>query len=78
MSQQAVSKHLAYLERARLVEKRREGRSHICRLRPAPFKEVADWVEHYRVFWEERFDRLEKYLRALESKESTHGRKERT
>jgi DNA-binding transcriptional ArsR family regulator len=76
MSQQAVSKHLAYLERAHLVKKRREGRSHVCMLRPVPFKEVADWVEHYRVFWEERFDRLEKYLRELESKESKHGRRQ--
>jgi DNA-binding transcriptional ArsR family regulator len=76
ISQQAVSKHLAYLERARLLEKRREGRSHVCTLRPVPFKEVADWVEHYRIFWEERLARLEKYLRALESKESKHGRKQ--
>jgi DNA-binding transcriptional ArsR family regulator len=71
MSQQAVSKHLAYLERARLVKKRREGRSHVCMLRPVPFKEVADWVEHYRVFWEERFDRLEKYLRELEARRAS-------
>jgi DNA-binding transcriptional ArsR family regulator len=77
ISQQAVSKHLAYLERARLVQKRRDGRRHVCTLRPAPFKEVADWVEHYRIFWEERFDRLEKYLRDLESKESKHARKQR-
>jgi DNA-binding transcriptional ArsR family regulator len=75
MSQQAVSKHLAYLERARLVEKRRHGRSHVCTLRPTPFKEVADWVEHYRIFWEERFDRLEKYLHGLEMKEGKRGRK---
>jgi DNA-binding transcriptional ArsR family regulator len=75
MSQQAVSKHLAYLERARLVEKRRRGRSHICRLRPAPFKEVANWVEHYRIFWEERFDRLEEYLHDLETKEGKRGGK---
>jgi DNA-binding transcriptional ArsR family regulator len=75
MSQQAVSKHLAYLERARLVEKRRHGRRHVCTLRPAPFKEVADWVEHYRIFWEEGFDRLEKYLRDLEMKEGKRGRK---
>jgi len=73
MSQQAVSKHLAYLERARLLEKRREGRSHVCTLRPEAFKEVADLVEHYRMFWEERFDRLGKYLRELESKEGKHG-----
>jgi DNA-binding transcriptional ArsR family regulator len=78
MSQQAVSKHLAYLERARLVEKRRQGRRHVCTLRPVPLKEVADWVEHYRAFWEERFDRLEKYLLDSESKESKHGRQEGT
>jgi DNA-binding transcriptional ArsR family regulator len=69
ISQQAVSKHLAYLERARLVEKRRKGRRHVCTLRPAPFREVADWVEHYRRFWELSFDRLEEYLRGLEAKE---------
>lgn len=75
MSQQAVSKHLAYLERARLVRKQRHGRSHVCRLRPAPFKQVADWVEHYRIFWEEGFDRLEKYLHDLEMKEGKRGGK---
>jgi DNA-binding transcriptional ArsR family regulator len=69
MSQQAVSKHLAFLERARLVEKRRKGRRHVCTLRPVPFKEVADWVEHYRAFWEASFERLEKYLRELKANE---------
>jgi len=77
MSQQAVSKHLAYLERARLVEKRREGRSHVCTLRPAPFKEVADWVEYYRNFWEQTLDRLGEYLRTMEAREEKHGRKPR-
>ncbi len=67
MSQQAVSKHLAYLQRARLVEKRRTGRRHVCTLRPVPFKEVAEWVEHYRQFWEASFDRLEKYLLELKA-----------
>lgn len=75
ISQQAVSKHLAYLERARLVEKRREGRRHVCTLRPVPFKEVADWVGHYRCFWEQSFDRLDEYLRKLQTKEKKHGRK---
>jgi DNA-binding transcriptional ArsR family regulator len=77
ISQQAVSKHLAYLERARLVEKRREGRSHVCTLRPAPFKEVADWVEYYRTFWDQTLDRLGEYLRTMEAtkgKEEKHGR----
>ncbi len=68
ISQQAVSKHLAYLERARLVKKRREGRCHVCTLSPAPFKEVADWVEHYRRFWEQSFDRLDDYLHELKKK----------
>ena len=77
MSQQAVSKHLAYLERARLVDKRRAGRSHVCTLRPAPFKEVAEWVEYYRNFWEQTLDRLGEYLRAMEATEGKHGRKPR-
>jgi DNA-binding transcriptional ArsR family regulator len=69
ISQQAVSKHLAYLRRARLVEKRRAGRRHVCTLRPAPFKEVADWVEYYRNFWEQTLDRLGEYLRTVDGKE---------
>jgi DNA-binding transcriptional ArsR family regulator len=77
MTQQAVSKYLAYLERARLVEKQREGRSHVCTLRPVPFKEVADWVEHYRRFWELSFDRLDEYLRELKAKERKHVRRQR-
>lgn len=80
ISQQAVSKHLAYLERARLVEKRQEGRSHVCTLRPAPFKEVADWVEYYRNFWEQTLDRLGEYLRTMEAtegQERVRGRKRR-
>jgi DNA-binding transcriptional ArsR family regulator len=75
ISQQAVSKHLAYLERARLVRKRRAGRRHVCTLRPAPFREVAEWVEHYRRFWEQRFARMDNYLRELQEKEKRYGRK---
>ena len=62
ISQQAVSKHVAYLERACLVEKRREGRRHVCTLRPARFAEVAGWVEHYRRLWERRLDRLDESI----------------
>jgi DNA-binding transcriptional ArsR family regulator len=65
ISQQAVSKHVAYLVRARLVEKRREGRRHFCRLRPAPIRDVAGWAESYRVIWEQRIDRLDAYLAQL-------------
>jgi DNA-binding transcriptional ArsR family regulator len=77
MSQQAVSKHLTYLERARLVEKRREGRSHVCTLRPAPFKEVSELVEHYRMFWEQALNRFDAYLRATEGEEDKYGGKQR-
>lgn len=66
MSQQAVSKHLACLQRARLIEKRRKGRRHFCRLRAAPIKKVADWAEHYRIQWEQKFDRLGAYLKELQ------------
>jgi DNA-binding transcriptional ArsR family regulator len=77
MSQQAVSKHLAYLERAGLVQKRRKGRSHVCTLRPAPFKEVSELVEHYRLFWEQALNRLGAYLRATEAEEEKRGHKRR-
>ena len=73
MTQQAVSKHLAYLERARLIEKRREGRQHICSLTPDAIREVAEWAENYRRFWDASFERLDEYLQHLKSKESNHG-----
>jgi DNA-binding transcriptional ArsR family regulator len=66
MSQQAVSKHLAYLQRARLIEKRRSGRRHFCRLRPAPIRDVSDWASRYRALWEGKLDRLESYLKELQ------------
>jgi DNA-binding transcriptional ArsR family regulator len=74
ISQQAISKHLSYLERAKLIEKRREGRRHFCALKALPMKEVSDWVEHYRKLWEERFDRLDAYLKELQVKEKDNGR----
>ncbi len=77
ISQQAVSKHLAHLERARLVEKRREGRRHVCSLRPTPFKEVSELVEQYRIFWEQALHRFEAYLRATAGEEKKHGYKQR-
>ena len=75
MSQQAVSKHLAYLERARLVEKRREGRRQVCTLNPVPFREVDAWMGDYRRFWEESFDRLESILRGARGKGGGRGRR---
>ena len=73
MSLPAVSKHLKVLERAGLITRGREAQWRPCRLEAAPLKEVADWVEHYRGFWEQSFDRLDDYLREMKSKEEKHG-----
>jgi|ERR1700728_198915 len=88
MSLPAVSKHLKVLERAGLIARGREAQWRPCRLEAGPLKEVADWAEHYRRFWEERFDRLDDYLRELkgrelkgkdkdEEEEKEHGAKQR-
>ncbi len=74
MSGPAISKHLKVLERAGLIARGREAQWRPCRLAAGPLKEVADWVEHYRRFWEESFDRLDDYLRDLQMKEKKHGR----
>jgi DNA-binding transcriptional ArsR family regulator len=63
VSQQAISKHLAYLERARLIEKRKEGRQQFCSLRATPLKDAYDWMTGYQQFWNEAFDRLELLLK---------------
>jgi DNA-binding transcriptional ArsR family regulator len=66
MSMPAVSKHLKVLERAGLVAHGREAQWRPRRLEANALKEVADWVEHYRQFWEQRLDRLDDYLRELQ------------
>ena len=66
MSQQAVSKHLAFLERARLIEKQREGRQQLCSLRAAALKEAHDWIDGYRQFWGGAFERLDTLLSELQ------------
>jgi DNA-binding transcriptional ArsR family regulator len=75
MSQPAISKHLKVLERAGLISRGREAQWRPCRLRAAPLKDVARWLERYRRFWEESFDRLGGYLQELQAKEKPHGRK---
>jgi DNA-binding transcriptional ArsR family regulator len=75
MSMPAISKHLKVLERAGLIARGREAQWRPCRLEAGRLKDVADWVEHYRRFWEESFDRLDDYLRELKHKEKKHGRK---
>jgi DNA-binding transcriptional ArsR family regulator len=75
MSLPAVSKHLKVLERAGLIERGHEAQWRPCRLRPRPLKGAADWLEQYRQMWEERLDRLEDYLRELQTEEKRRGRK---
>jgi DNA-binding transcriptional ArsR family regulator len=68
MSLPAVSKHLKVLERAGLVSRGRERQWRPARLRAAPIKEVAEWTDRYRRFWEERYDRLDEYLDELQGR----------
>jgi DNA-binding transcriptional ArsR family regulator len=77
MSLPAVSKHLKVLERAGLIARTRDAQWRPCRLEAGRLKEVADWVDRYRPFWEQSFDRLDEYLRKLQAKEKKHGRKQR-
>ena len=74
MSLPAVSKHLKVLERAGLIVRGREAQWRPARLQASPLKEVSDWVERYRRFWEESFDRLGGYLRELKVKEKERNR----
>jgi DNA-binding transcriptional ArsR family regulator len=82
MSMPAISKHLKVLERAGLISRGREAQWRPCRLQAGPLQDVAGWVEHYRRFWEESFDRLDDYLQELKKqdwkkKEKKHVRKQR-
>ena len=76
MSLPAISKHLKVLERAGLIARGRDAQWRPCRLEAGPLKEVSEWVEHYRSFWEQSFDRLDDYLRELKQMEKKHGRKQ--
>jgi DNA-binding transcriptional ArsR family regulator len=69
MSMPAVSKHLKVLEHAGLVTRGRAAQWRPCKIEPAALKEVDDWLENYRRFWEAGLDRLEEYLGELQAKE---------
>ena len=69
MSLPAVSKHLKVLEKAKLIRRSRSAQWRPCYLEAAPLKEAADWMEHYRQFWEQSFDRLDAYLKVLRANE---------
>jgi len=67
MSLPAISKHLKVLERAGLVSRGREAQWRPVRLEAGPLKEAAGWIERYRKFWEQSFDRLDSYLQRLQA-----------
>ena len=69
MSLPAISKHLKVLERAQLIARGKEAQWRPCELKAAPLKDATDWMEHYRQFWEARFDRLDEYLKELQAPE---------
>jgi DNA-binding transcriptional ArsR family regulator len=74
MSLPGVSKHLKVLEKAGLISRGRDAQWRPCRLNAAPLKDVADWVDHYRKFWQESFDRLDEYLKEIQAGEKKQGR----
>src|SRR5580698_535089 len=75
MSLPAVSKHLRVLENAGLISRGREAQWRPCKLEAAPLRQAADWLEFYRQFWEQSFDRLEEYLQRVQAEEKTRLRK---
>lgn len=73
MSLPAVSKHLKVLERAGLIARRRKAQWRPCRIEARPLKDAAQWLEHYRQFWDDSFDRLDAYLGELQSGKTQDG-----
>src|SRR5271169_3753572 len=74
LSMPAISRHLKVLEQAGLISRGRAAQWRPCRIKAAPLKEVADWVESYRMAWEKRLERLHDYLEEVQAKEKKHGR----
>lgn len=75
MSLPAITKHLKVLEKAGLITKTRDAQWRPCKINGEGFKDVADWVEQYRAFWEESFDRLDTYLKTVTSKDKKGKKK---
>lgn len=66
MTLPAISKHLKVLQKAGLITRGRDAQFRPCRLEAEPLKEASDWIDRYRQFWEESFDRLDEYLKELQ------------
>ena len=78
MSLPAVTKHLKVLQRAGLISQGREAQWRPCRLEARPMREAARWMESYRRHWEQRFDRLDAYLRETSGRAPRRGRKKKS
>ena len=74
ISMPAITKHLKVLQKAGLITQTRQAQWRPCKLEAGPLKEAADYVERYRKFWEEAFDRLDEYLKELQAKEKEKKR----
>jgi DNA-binding transcriptional ArsR family regulator len=77
MSMPAISKHLKVLERAGLIDRGRDAQTRPARLNPAALKTAAAWIDEYRRFWEESFDRLDAYLRRLQAQKASQKQTKR-
>jgi len=77
MTAPAITKHLKVLERAGLITRSRQAQWRPCQLNAAPLHEAADFIEQYRQFWEQRFDRLDAYLQTMKIKEKKNGHKKK-
>lgn len=75
MSLPAVTKHIKVLEKAGLITKTKEAQYRPCQINKEALRDVADWMEQYRVFWEESFDRLEEYLKTVDPAKKLKGKK---
>jgi len=75
MSLPAITKHLKVLEKVGLITKTKDAQWRSCKINGDPLKEATDWIEQYRMFWEESFDRLDEYLMTIQGKGKKNGRK---
>jgi len=75
MSMPAISRHLKVLEKAGLISRGREAQWRPCKLEVEPLRQAADWLDEYRRFWEQSFDRLDEYLKTLQAKEKKQAPK---
>jgi DNA-binding transcriptional ArsR family regulator len=76
MTLPAISKHLKVLEKAKLISRGKDKQWRPCSLRAAALKDASDWIGDYRQFWEESFERLDEYLKEIQSKEEKEGEKD--